>query len=140
RGLINKAFTPRAVEALREKIENLVADLLAKHKNEQSFDLMSEFAHPLPVFVICELLGVPAQDRDKFGAWSAAIGQNFDNLGMADEDLKRRGNEAAAGLTEYFRELVRARRGKPGDDILQGLITAEEQGQRLTEDELLATC
>ena len=81
------------------------------------------------MFVICELLGVPPQDRDKFGAWSAAIGQNFDNLGIADEDLKRRGNEAASGLTEYFRELVRARRGRPADDILQGLISAEEQGE-----------
>jgi hypothetical protein len=140
RGLVNKAFTPRAVDALRQKIEALVAELLAKQKGKDSFDLISQFAYPLPVFVICELLGVPPGDRYRFGAWSAAIGANFDNLGVADEDLKRRGNEAAEGLTEYFRELVKKRRGQPTDDILQGLITAEEQGQRLTEDELLATC
>ena len=140
RGLVNKAFTPRAVEAMRKTIDSIVADLLAKQHGEVSFDLISQFAYPLPVMVICELLGVPAQDRNRFGEWSSALGRNFDNLGIADQDLKRRGNEAAEGLTEYFRELVKSRRGKPADDILQGLISAEEQGQRLSEDELLATC
>jgi len=140
RGLVNKAFTPRAVEALRQKVEAIVADLLSRQRDKASFDLISQFAYPLPVLVICELLGVPAEDRNRFGAWSAAIGQNFDNLGVADEDLKRRGNEAASGLTEYFRGLVKSRRGRPADDILQGLISAEEQGERLSEDELLATC
>jgi cytochrome P450 len=140
RGLVNKAFTPRAVEALRDNVERMVEQLLAKQRGKQTFDLIGEFAYALPVLVICELLGIPPEDRDRFGAWSAAVGQNFDNLGIADEDLKRRGNEAAAGLTEYFRELVKTRRDRPADDILQGLISAEEQGQRLTEDELLATC
>src|SRR6266536_39111 len=115
RGLVNKAFTPRAVEAMRKTIDSIVADLLAKQHGEVSFDLISQFAYPLPVMVICELLGVPAQDRNRFGEWSSALGRNFDNLGIADQDLKRRGNEAAEGLTEYFRELVKSRRGKPAE-------------------------
>jgi len=140
RGLVNKAFTPRAVESLRSHIDAIVSGLLDKQKGKPSFDLVTEFAYPLPVLVICELLGVPEEDRGKFGAWSAAVGQNLDNLGLSDPDVVRRGNEAAAGLTEYFRALIKKRRGAPVDDILGGLLAAEEQGDRLTEDELLATC
>lgn len=141
RGLVNKAFTPRAVEAMRQQISGIVADLLARQSGSTSVDLISEVAYPLPVLVICELLGVPSQDRDRFGEWSNALGRNFDNLGILDPDLKRRGDEAATGLSEYFRGLVRSRRGsRPIDDILNGLIAAEEQGDRLSEEELLATC
>jgi len=140
RGLVNKAFTPRAVEALKTHIEGIVNDLLDKQKGRPTFDLMADFAYPLPVLVICELLGVPPEDRGRFGAWSAAIGQSLDNLGLSDPDLIRRGNEAATGLIEYFRELIKKRRGAEVDDILNGLVAAEERGDRLTEDELLATC
>jgi cytochrome P450 len=140
RGLVNKAFTPRAVEALRMHIEAIVERLLDKQHGKRAFDLLGDFAYPLPVLVICELLGVPEEDRGRFGAWSAAVGQGLDNLGMGEPEVIRRGNEAATGLSEYFRGLIRARRGSPVDDILNGLIAAEEQGDRLSEDELLATC
>jgi cytochrome P450 len=140
RGLVNRAFTPRAVEALRTHIDAIVQGLLDKHRGKPYFDLVSGFAYPLPVLVICELLGVPPEDRGRFSVWSAAIGQGLDNLGMGDPEVVRRGNEAAAGLTEYFRGLIHARRGAAVDDILHGLVAAEEQGERLSEDELLATC
>lgn len=140
RGLVNKAFTPRAVESLRQHIDAIVHALLARQRGRPSFDLVNEFAHPLPVLVICELLGVPPEDRDRFGAWSAAVGQGLDNLGMSDPEVVARGNEAASGLTDYFRDLIRRRRGAVHDDILNGLIAAEERGDRLSEDELLATC
>jgi cytochrome P450 len=140
RGLVSKAFTPRAVEQLREQIEDIVARLLERVRGRPSFDLMSEVAYPLPVLVICELLGVPDVDRDRFGRWSAAIAEGLDNLTFQDKDVLARGNEAAEGLTDYFRGLVRTRRGAPQDDLLSGLIEAEEHGDRLTEDELLATC
>jgi len=140
RGLVNKAFTPRAVEALRSHIDAIVASLLEKQQGKPSFDMVTEFAYPLPVLVICELLGVSEEDRGKFGAWSAAVAQSLDNLGLSDPDVIRRGNEAATGLTEYFRDLIKKRRGAYVDDILGGLLAAEEQGDRLTEDELLATC
>ncbi len=140
RGLVNKAFTPRAVEQMRQKIDEIVRDLLAKQRGHDSFDLITQFAYPLPVQVICELLGVPPEDRNRFGQWSWAIGANFDNLGAGDQELLGKGNEAAAGITEYFRELVKSRRGSAAQDILQGLISAEEEGRRLSEDELLSTC
>jgi cytochrome P450 len=140
RGLVNKAFTPRAVNALRHHIEDIVLDLLTRQEDEPTFDLINALAYPLPVLVICELLGVPREDRQRFGAWSQALGQGFDNMGMGDPDLVRRGNEAAEGLTTYFRELIKQRRGTAFDDILNGLIAAEESGDRLSEDELLATC
>jgi pimeloyl-[acyl-carrier protein] synthase len=140
RGLVNKAFTPRAVEALRQHIEGIVANLLAKQEGQATFDLISALAYQLPVLVICELLGVPEKDRQRFGAWSAALGQGFDNMGMGDPELVRRGNEAAEGLTEYFRELIKTRRGAAVEDILSGLMAAEEQGDRLSEDELLTMC
>jgi len=140
RGLVNRAFTPRAVEALRTHIDAIVQSLLDKQRGKPSFDLVQGFAYPLPVLVICELLGVPPEDRGRFSTWSAAIGQGLDNLGLGDPEVVRRGNEAAEGLTNYFKELIRARRGATFDDILHGLVAAEEQGERLSEDELLATC
>jgi cytochrome P450 len=140
RGLVSKAFTPRAVEILRNEIAGIVEQLLDKVKGEQTFDLMATLAYPLPVLVICELLGVAEQDRYRFGAWSRALGEGFDNMSNQDPEVLRRGNEAAAGLTEYFLELVEARRKEPRDDLLSGMIAAEEKGDRLSEDELLATC
>jgi len=140
RGLVSKAFTPRAVELLRAQIQDIVDNLLNKVKDKPTFDLMTDVAYPLPVLVICELLGVPTEDRDRFGKWSAALAEGLDNLTFNDPDVLARGNEAAAGLTDYFRQLVRTRRNRSSDDLLSGLIAAEEQGDRLSEDELLSTC
>ena len=140
RGLVSKAFTPRTVEGLRGQIEALIEDLLDRQRARPSFDLVGDFAYQVPVLVICELLGVPPTDRGRFGAWSAALARGLDNLTVADAEFILHGNAAAAGLTAYFRELVAARRRTPGTDLLSALITAEEAGDRLTEDELLATC
>src|SRR5215207_8986325 len=140
RGLVSKAFTPRAVEKLRAQSEGIVAQLLDRVQDKASFDLMTEVAYPLPVLVICELLGVPEADRDRFGWWSTALAEGLDNLTLQDPGMLARGNEAASGLTEYFRERVRIRRSAPIDDLPSGLIAAEEQGDRLSEEELLATC
>jgi cytochrome P450 len=92
------------------------------------------------VLVICELLGVPAQDRGRFGEWSAALARGLDNLSATDSEFIMHGNAAASGLTDYFRGLIAARRRTTGSDLLSALIAAEEAGDRLTEDELLATC
>jgi pimeloyl-[acyl-carrier protein] synthase len=140
RGLVSKAFTPRAVENLRHKIDAVVEQLLDEQQGKPSFDLMSSFAYQVPVLVICELLGVPSSDRGRFTDWSAALAKGLDIMAVPDPEAVRRGNAAAAGLTAYFRGLVGARRKQPGDDLLTALIAAEEAGDRLTEDELLATC
>ena len=140
RGLVSKAFTPRAVDNLRNKIDDVVELLLDQQKGKTSFDLMGSFAYQVPVLVICELLGVPESDRGRFTDWSAALAKGLDILTVPDPESVRRGNEAAAGLTAYFRELIHVRRTQPSDDLLTALIAAEEAGDRLTEDELLATC
>jgi len=140
RGLVSKAFTPRAVENLRQQIDDVVERLLDAQQGKPSFDLMGSFAYQVPVLVICELLGVPAADRGRFTDWSAALAKGLDILTVPDPEAVRRGNEAAAGLTAYFRELIQVRRTRPGKDLLTALIAAEEAGDRLTEDELLATC
>jgi cytochrome P450 len=140
RGLVSKAFTPRAVDRLRHSIEHLVEELLDAQRGRASFDLMSTFAYQVPVLVICELLGVPEADRGLFADWSAAVAKGLDIIVVPEPEALRLGNEGAAGITAYFRELIQARRKKPGDDLLSGLIQAEEAGDRLSEDELLATC
>jgi cytochrome P450 len=140
RGLVSKAFTPRAVDNLRQKIDAIVARLLDQQQGQNSFDLMGGFAYQVPVLVICELLGVPQADRGRFTEWSAALAKGLDILSMADQDAVQRGNAAAAGLTAYFRDLVGVRRRQPSDDLLTALIAAEEAGDHLTENELLATC
>jgi cytochrome P450 len=140
RGLVSKAFTPRAVENMRQKIEDVVEQLLDQQRGKATFDLMGSVAYQVPVLVICELLGVPEADRGRFSEWSAALAKGLDILSVPDPDSVRRGNEAAAGLTAYFRQLIATRRTQPGDDLLTALIAAEEAGDRLTEDELLATC
>ncbi len=140
RGLVSKAFTPRSVDNLRHNIEDVVERLLDEQHGKTSFDLVSCLAYQVPVLVICELLGVPESDRGRFTDWSAALAKGLDILTVSDRDAVERGNSAAAGLTAYFRELVGQRKRQPGGDLLSALIAAEEAGDRLSEDELLATC
>jgi pimeloyl-[acyl-carrier protein] synthase len=140
RGLVSKAFTPRTVERLRPQIEKVVEDLLDRQADKPSFDLVTAYAYQVPVLVICDLLGVPGEDRGRFGAWSAALARGLDNLSVTDSEFIMHGNAAAAGLTEYFRQLIRMRRRQPRSDLLSGLIAAEEAGDHLSEDELIATC
>jgi pimeloyl-[acyl-carrier protein] synthase len=140
RTLVSKAFTPRASEKLRSTIQQIVDELIDPMQERGTFDLIAELAYPLPVTVICELLGVPREDRGRFNEWSAVIAEALDAFVTAPPDLVERANAGALGLTEYFRQLVATRRRQPGDDLLSALVAAEDQGDRLTEDELLATC
>jgi pimeloyl-[acyl-carrier protein] synthase len=140
RTLVTKAFTPRASEQLRSDIQRIVDDLIDPLQQRGTFDLVADLAYPLPVAVICKLLGVPDEDRDRFNEWSAAIAESLDAFVAARPDVIRRANEGAAGLTEYFRDLVSARRKQPRHDLLSALVAAEDLGDRLSEEELLATC
>jgi cytochrome P450 len=139
RSLVSKAFTPRATERLRESIQQVVDNLIDPMAARGSFDLITELAYPLPVVVICELLGIPEEDRNRFEEWSASLAQALDAFTLSRPDIIERSNEAALGLTAYFHDLVEKRRQEPRDDLLSAMIAAEEQGDRLTEDELLAT-
>jgi cytochrome P450 len=139
RSLLSRAFTPGVVRRLRPRIEELVADLLDKAEAKGSLELIADFAYPLPVAVICELLGVPAGDWGIFGSWSSDASRLLDRDIDLDEAALERGASAIAGFTDYFAGLIEQRRAEPTDDLLSGLIAAEEDGQRLTWEELFST-
>ncbi len=139
RSLVAKAFTPAVVRRLRPRVEQLVAELLDAAAERGSLELIADLAYPLPVAVICELLGVPAEDRALFGTWSSDASRLLDRDIDLDEAAVERGGAAIAGFTEYFGGLIQRRRAEPRDDLLSGLIAAEEDGQRLSWEELFTT-
>jgi pimeloyl-[acyl-carrier protein] synthase len=141
RGLVSKAFTPRVVEGLRPHIQNIVDGLLARVEGKHSMDLIEEFAYPLPVIVICQMLGVPVADRDQFRQWGLDIARGLDSIMLPpDSEVGRRSTVARHALADYFRALIAERRAAPRRDMLSDLIAAEEAGDKLSVDELLATC
>jgi cytochrome P450 len=138
RGLVNKAFTPRRVEQLRGRIAALVDELLDRAAPLGRMDVVAELATPLPGRVIGELLGTPAEDRDRLLRWSKDLAELLDPLSGRDGiEPPRRATEAAAA---YFRTLLAARRAAPRDDLLSAMLAAEEGGETLSEGELLALC
>jgi cytochrome P450 len=137
RGLVSRAFTPKVIRELRPRIQQRVDDLLAPLRGAGEFDLMSAFAYPLPVMVISELIGVPVEDQARFGEWSEEMARGIDpDFLQTPEQLVRR-DRAKLEFDNYFRELIAARRGRPADDLLTGLIAAEQDGDKLDEQELL---
>ncbi|MFF5549682.1 cytochrome P450 family protein [Streptomyces olivaceoviridis] len=134
RRLVNSAFTPRRVEALRPRIEEIVRDLLDECPARERFDLLPAFAFPLPIIVICDLLGVPPEDRTRMQHLSTTVAQT----GFG-EDAKRAQQQAEEGLHAYFTDLLTAKRERPGDDLLSALIAARDNDGGLTESELVST-
>jgi cytochrome P450 len=130
RKLVASAFTVRRVEALRPRVAAIVDELIgALTARRQPTDLMTSFTLPLPVRVICELLGVPTADMDKFRTWSATLVTDWEQ--DSGEILA-----ALAETYEYFAELITIKRTRPGHDLLSALIAARDSGDRLSEDEL----
>jgi cytochrome P450 len=134
RKLVTKAFTARRVAELRPRIEAITASLLdalaaGAAAGRDEVDLIETFAFPLPVTVICELLGIPVRDRDRFKEWSHAIVANDGN-----RDIRSTGAE----MFFYFTDLVAAKRSRPADDLVSALIEASDSGDALTERELIA--
>jgi pimeloyl-[acyl-carrier protein] synthase len=142
RALVSKAFTPRVVEGLRPRIQALVDEILARALGAGGMDVIADLAYPLPVIVICEMLGVPTGDRDTFREWSVAIARALDAIGApVDPGVAERGRAARSALDAYFRDhLIPERRKRPRPDLLSELIAVEEQGDRLSIGELIATC
>ncbi|MEU6672190.1 cytochrome P450 [Streptomyces sp. NPDC046727] len=134
RRLVNSAFTPRRVEALRPRIEEIVQDLLDACPSRERFDLLPAFAFPLPIIVICDLLGVPPTDRSRLQHLSTTVAQT----GFGEE-FKRAQQKAEEDLHAYFTELIRAKRERPGDDLLSALTSVRDNDDALTENELVST-
>ncbi|MCY3898092.1 MAG: cytochrome P450 [Caldilineaceae bacterium] len=137
RSLVSKAFTPRAVAALGPRIQEIVDELLDELAGRDSFDLIGDFAFPLPVIVIAEMLGIPAEDRDKFNVWSNDIALAVEPI-LSGEEIVRV-ERASDEIIEYFEGIIEQRRREPRDDMLSALLAAEEEGDRLSHDELLGT-
>ncbi|MDL4813811.1 cytochrome P450 [Actinomadura opuntiae] len=138
RRLVSKAFTARMVEGLRPTIRRLAGELAGALAAEGGGDLIAAVAEPLPVTVIAEMLGVPAADRPLLRPWSADI------CGMYElnppEEAQRTAVRAAVEFSDYLRELARSRRKEPRDDLISALAQVVDDGDRLTEDELIGTC
>jgi len=136
RALVSKAFTPRLLERLRRRIEALCEELLDTMEREGTrngeVELVGSYALPLPATVIAELLGVPAEDHKKFHRWSSRL------VSVSSGRDMLRFLPAALSFVRYLRKLVERRRADPRDDLISALIRAEESGDKLSEDELLA--
>ncbi|MCB0063363.1 MAG: cytochrome P450 [Caldilineaceae bacterium] len=138
RGLVSKAFTPQRVERLRPRITAIIDRLLDKVIDCGEMDLLADFAEPLPVTVIAELLGIPEAHRHQLRPWSAAIVKLYE-VNYSDETAAA-AEKAVTDFSALLRKLVVLRRRDPQDDLITALVQAEEAGHRLTEDELIANC
>jgi cytochrome P450 PksS len=133
RGLVHKAFTPRIIESLGPRIQQIADDLLDKMGTTGEADLIMSYAFPLPITVIAELLGIPAEDQARFRNWSQTIilnslrGENLDDVGVA-----------VLEFIMYFHALFEERRANPGEDLITGLLAAEEAGDKLDQQELIS--
>ncbi|RIK46105.1 MAG: cytochrome P450, partial [Chloroflexi bacterium] len=138
RGLVAQAFSAKMIEGMRPRIQELVDELLDEAERAGEFDLIQALANPLPGKVIAELLGVPAEDQPKFKHWA---NQYAAFLGGSDEagELLRAGIESALAMGEYIRHTIALRKAEPRDDLMTALVQAEEEGDRLSELELVAT-
>jgi cytochrome P450 len=141
RRLVAKAFTPRVVATLAPRITGITHDLLSAAAHRGELELVSQLAYPLPVRIISELLGVPPEDHARFAGWSAKLAHSVQpSFGAPDPVELTETEQAALEFADYFTELIAVRRSGPGDDLLTKLIKAEDAGDRLTVDELIATC
>lgn len=138
RGLVAQAFSARRIEGLREHIAELVDELLEPIEPGQPWDLIDVLANPLPGLAIAELVGVPTSDQQKFTHWANEYGEWLGGW-RPGEEVRYRANVAAIELSSYLRDLVNERRKQPQDDLLTGLIQAEDEGNRLNEQEMIST-
>ncbi|MHB8578200.1 MAG: cytochrome P450 family protein, partial [Dehalococcoidia bacterium] len=116
RTLASKAFTPRSVEVMRPRMAQIVGELLDAVQERGTMDLISDLAYPLPVIVIAEMLGVPAEDRSMFKRWSDAVGEGLEPIQTAEQI--RNADKAVVDLSEYFRGIIRERRRAPREDLI----------------------
>jgi len=140
RRLVSQAFTARTVAGLAPRITELTGELL-NATDGSSIELVSQLAYPLPVRIISELLGVPPEDHATFAGWSAQLAHSVQpSFGAADPAEAAAADRAAAEFRDYFTGLIAERRSNPGKDLLTELVRAEDEGERLSIGEMIATC
>ena len=137
RRLVSRAFTPRAIAAIRASIQRIVDQCLDQVAPRGEMDVIADLALPVPSTVICEMLGVPVADRDRFTLWTAQATFGL-AAGVLPPEMLAQAAAAGMALAAYFQELIAARRTRLGDDLLSALIRAEEEGDRLSPSELIS--
>jgi cytochrome P450 len=141
RRLVSKAFTAKVIAGMRPKIQAIVDELFAAFQADGQVDIVPRLAYPLPVRIITEMLGVPLEDHDRFEDWSRMLVRGLDPMmSFGDESILAEIDKASQDLSAYFVDLIAKRRQNLGDDLLSKLVQAEEEGDQLTESELVATC
>lgn len=141
RDLVNQAFTPRAIEALAPRIQEIADDLLSSHLAKGQIRMVHDLATPLPVIVIAELIGVPTTDRDKFKEWSdVQVKGARDDSDEAFQELMAEKAKNHEELSNYFTAIMEQRRVQPEDDLISLLLAAEIDGQKLTDKEIVGFC
>ncbi len=138
RGLVSQAFNQRSVDAWRPRIRAIAETLLDALGDRGSFDVVAEFAAPLPIIVIAEMLGVDPADMPQFKRWSDTRAHIFNPARMPEQTAELRA--AGQGLSDYFARAIDARRGRCGADLISMLVGAEEAGDRLSAREIVITC
>ncbi len=138
RRLVSKAFTPRYVESLRPRVQQIMDGLVDRVAGAGEFDLLRELAEPLPVTVIADMLGIPEPDRHLLRPWSADICKMYE-LNPSIE-MQRDAVRASMEFSDYLRALLAERRPHPGEDLISQLALVLDEGERLTESELVGTC
>jgi cytochrome P450 len=140
RGLVSRSFTPRAIATRRESIARVVDALLTEPARRREMDMVRDFAYPLPIHVICQMLGVPHSDVPRFMGWAHDFARRGDVSALDDEKV-RLGEEATAGFEDYFLRLARERLRDPGPDLLSAIVFArDDAGRGLSDAEIVATC
>jgi cytochrome P450 len=133
---MHKAFTPRIIEQLRTRIQAIADDLLDAVEAKGHMDVIADFAFPLPIIVIGDLLGIPVKDHENFRTWAANQMAAAD-MGASLETMKR-GSQSFADFHAYVKSLIEVRRQAPQEDLLSALIAAESEGHKLTEEEMIS--
>ncbi|MBB3126786.1 cytochrome P450 PksS [Paenibacillus rhizosphaerae] len=134
RRLVSKAFTPRMIEDLRPRIQQIADELLDKVASRGRMELISEFAYPLPIIVISEMLGIPGHHQARFREWTHKLAESALNPGQANKV-----QEALQEFIDYIQSLISEKRARPGSDVISGLLQAYDEGDKLNENELLST-
>jgi cytochrome P450 len=139
RTLVRQAFTPRVIEGYRERVQVIVDTLIEPFLDTGRVDIVMDVAYPLPVFVVSEILGAPTSDLSQVFRWTSDIG-GLQATGGAREDKARRAAASIQEIEDYFRQIIVARRAKPGADLISSLIAAQDAGDRLNDAELISMC
>jgi cytochrome P450 len=137
RGLVVSAFTARRIEDMRPRIQAIVDGIIDRVEDQGHMDLIDDFAFRLPVIVICDMLGIPEEDRQYFFLGSRGSGRLLDLVPLTPEEIKQQ-NSFNLAIADYFHRLFELRRREPGDDLTSKLVQAEQDGDKLSNEELTA--